>query len=186
MLTLTRISIMLKFFKYNRHYLNLLLAVMVVGLFAFFYLYEPAPKAGRLQGLDEITPYEPPFTKEGSLAFLNAQGDSIIGIDIEIADDQGSRGDGLMHRYTLAEQQGMLFIFDRAEPQNFWMRNTHISLDIIYVGSDSVIVSIARNTPVRSDQTIPSHYPAQYVVEVNAGFCARHQVEVGDRIAFIR
>ncbi len=176
---------MLKFFKYNRHLLNLLLLVIMVGLFAYLFLYESTPSSGRLEGLDKVTPYEPPFTLEGNLVFLKAPSRDTLGfIDIEIADDWQSRSDGLMHRYTLAENQGMLFLFDEEQVQSFWMKNTHISLDIIYVAADFKIVSIARSTTIRSEKGIPSEFPAQYVVEVNAGYCDRHGIEVGDLIEF--
>ena len=80
------------------------------------------------------------------------------------------------------DSKGMFFIFPNEEPQSFWMRNTYISLDILYVDEQGEIVSIASNTPVQSLDPIPSGKPAKYVVEVNAGYCARHGIEVGDQI----
>ena len=76
----------------------------------------------------------PQFIKEGELQFLTAEGDSVIHrIDIEIADTPDTRTQGLMWRRSMGDNQGMLFIMEDNEPQSFWMLNTYISLDIIYV-----------------------------------------------------
>lgn len=125
----------------------------------------------------------PQFIKEGELQFLAAEKDSVIqAIDIEIADTPDTRTQGLMWRRTMEEKQGMLFIMEENEPQSFWMLNTYLSLDIIYVNEDQEIVSIQANTTPQSTQSVPSGAPAKYVVEVIAGFCERFGLEVGDRI----
>ena len=125
----------------------------------------------------------PQFIKEGELQFLAAEKDSVIqAIDIEIADTPDTRTQGLMWRRTMEEKQGMLFIMEENEPQSFWMLNTYLSLDIIYVNEDQEIVSIQANTTPQSTQSVPSGAPAKYVVEVNAGFCERFGLQVGDRI----
>jgi uncharacterized membrane protein (UPF0127 family) len=130
---------------------------------------------------------EIPFTKEGSLTFFDSDSDQEIQtIDIEIADNTPKRTRGLMYRYSMKEKQGMLFIMDREEPQAFWMRNTYISLDIIYVDASYRIVSISKYTPTLSDQSLPSIKPAKYVVEVVAGFCDKNSVAEGDYITFER
>lgn len=125
----------------------------------------------------------PQFIKEGELQFLAAEKDSVIqAIDIEIADTPDTRTQGLMWRRTMEEKQGMLFIMEENEPQSFWMLNTYLSLDIIYVNEDQEIVSIQANTTPQSTQSVPSGAPAKYVVEVVAGFCERFGLQVGDRI----
>lgn len=126
---------------------------------------------------------EPEFVKEGTLHFFSASGNDTLGvIDIEIADDDAQRQQGLMYRTKMKDNQGMLFVFDKSELQNFWMKNTIISLDIIYVDEDFNIVTIHRNTEPYSESQIPSFKKAKYVVEVNAGYCSRHQINEGDRI----
>jgi uncharacterized membrane protein (UPF0127 family) len=120
--------------------------------------------------------------KEGELNFIGKDGKIIKKIDIELAKDDAKRGQGLMYRQTMGEMQGMLFIFDKSEPQSFWMKNTFISLDILYVNEQKEIVSIAKMAQPKSEAPIPSNFPAIYVVEVNGGFCDRYQVKVGDKI----
>lgn len=128
---------------------------------------------------------EPPFSKEGELTFLSKKGtNKIITIDIEIADTDYERTRGLMHRRALPADAGMLFIFDRAEVRSFWMRNTYIPLDILFIDERKRVVAIAKRTEPLSYTPISSLRKAQYVVEVNAGFCDEHGISLGDRIAY--
>jgi len=78
--------------------------------------------------------------------------------------------------------QGMLFIFPEEEIRSFWMRNTYISLDMIFVNADKKIVTIHKNTKTLSDQSYASTEPAQYVVEVCAGFSDKYSIKTGDKI----
>ena len=80
------------------------------------------------------------------------------------------------------EEQGMLFIMDSLAPQSFWMLNTYIPLDIIYVDENRQIVSIVEDTEPKSLDPIPSNAPALYVLEVNAGFTRSHGVDIGDQL----
>lgn len=126
------------------------------------------------------------FVKEGELDFLNAKGERITGIDIEIADDDLQTQRGMMYRRSLEQDHGMLFIFPDETERSFWMKNTLIALDILYVDAAKNIVSITENAPPRSEQSIWSEFPAKYVVEVNAGFVAIYGIRVGDQIRFKR
>ena len=127
----------------------------------------------------------PVFQKHGELHFLNSNTDSIKStIDIEIASNNYDRTLGLMFRPTMEPNNGMLFIFEDETIQSFWMRNTLISLDMIYVNSDKEIVTIHKNTPTLTDQSFPSNEPAVYVVEVVGGFCDSIGIKVGDKIMF--
>lgn len=127
----------------------------------------------------------PVFEKEGSLRFIDdSTGSSISEIDIEIAENKMDRALGLMFRPEMKYDRGMLFIFDEERTQAFWMRNTIIPLDIIYVNSRMQIVDIYENTKTRSDESMPSKAPAIYVVEVNAGYCKEKGVSVGDYIDY--
>lgn len=87
---------------------------------------------------------EIPFRTDGRLAFLASEGDTLVTIDIEIAEDDQSRARGLMGRRGLPSRGGMLFIMDTADTTGFWMRNTPLPLDIIFVDSDSQVVSISK------------------------------------------
>ncbi len=106
---------------------------------------------------------------------------------VEIAANDASRSQGLMFRDELARNRGMLFIFPDQRMRAFWMRNTRIPLDIIYIDREFKVVSISANTPpCRSASnrcpSYPSAGPAQYVLEINAGLAAELGLEPGDRI----
>lgn len=120
--------------------------------------------------------------EDATLTFLQPDGSPITDVRVEIAQTPEERRRGLMFRELTDEQQGMLFIYDGAQPRAFWMRNTPTSLDIIFVGSDRRIVNIATRTRPYSDQTYRSSGPAQFVVEVRAGFAQRQSIGPGTRI----
>ncbi|MDO5523170.1 MAG: DUF192 domain-containing protein [Bacteroidia bacterium] len=128
-----------------------------------------------------------PFRKQGSLAFLSAAGnDTISVIDIEVADNNQRRARGLMYRNSLPAEAGMLFIFDVEEIQGFWMKNTYIPLDMLFVNASKEIVTIHANTTPMREWNYASTQPALYVVEVNAGYCAQNNISEGDKIVFER
>lgn len=122
------------------------------------------------------------FTKEGELTFTDSTGTLKAKIDLEIADDDYQRQLGLMNRKVMKENEGMLFIFPVQQLQSFWMRNTLISLDIMFVNDQKKIVTIHKNTKTLSDTSYPSSEPSIYVVEVLAGFSDRHNIRIGDKI----
>ena len=122
------------------------------------------------------------FTKEGELTFTDSLGTLKTKIDLEIAETTYETRLGLMNRNKMEENQGMLFILPNLEPQSFWMRNTLISLDMIFVNDKKEIVTVHKNTKILSDQSYPSSEPAKYVVEVLAGFTDKHNIQVGDKI----
>jgi uncharacterized membrane protein (UPF0127 family) len=129
--------------------------------------------------------YEPAFIKNGQLLFIKKdKNEPIKTIDIEVADNEAKRIQGLMWRRSLSDGTGMLFIFEDERPISFWMKNTYISLDIIYINKAMDIVSIQDNTTPFSEMPIPSGKPAQYVVEVMAGFCNNYNIETGDKVKF--
>ena len=136
----------------------------------------PAPRSN-------AKPAEPQFVKEGELQFFK---DEMIvkSIDIEIANTINEIKQGLMFRQKMDEDKGMLFIFPDMQPRSFWMKNTLMPLDIIYVDADKTIVSIQKNTTPLSEQELPSEGKAQFVIEVNAGFADRYGLKAGDRVGF--
>jgi uncharacterized membrane protein (UPF0127 family) len=78
----------------------------------------------------------------------------------------------------------MLFLFENEVEQSFWMLNTIISLDIIYVNSMGKIVKIYKNTKTESQESLPSGAAAINVVEVNAGYCEKYGIEEGDFVEY--
>lgn len=123
----------------------------------------------------------PAFRKDAELVFMSARGATRARIDVEIAERAADRWRGLMFREQLGESQGMLFIFPVEEPLSFWMKDTPLPLDIIYLDADRTIVAVRKNTVPYSEESVRSEVPAKYVVEVNAGFADRYGLETGDK-----
>jgi uncharacterized membrane protein (UPF0127 family) len=105
---------------------------------------------------------------------------------VEIADDESSRMRGLMFRDTLAEDRGMLFIFERQQPLAFWMKNTKVPLDIIYFDDERRLVSVSTAPPCTTPQcpNYPSAAPARYTLELKAGTARKLGAAHGDQILF--
>ncbi|MFA9290016.1 MAG: DUF192 domain-containing protein [Solirubrobacteraceae bacterium] len=117
------------------------------------------------------------FQKEGALNLIN-NGILIKNIDIEVASDDYERENGLMHRSKMDENKGMLFLFNEPKIQTFWMKNTRIPLDIIYISESKEVINIAKNTQPFKESGVPSSIePAKYVLEVNAGSCDKWGVK---------
>ena len=106
--------------------------------------------------------------------------------EVEIADDDAERAQGLMFRDELASGTGMLFIHDREEPQAYWMKNTKIPLDILYFDNARTLVAQQRDVPPCSAGNAcppyPSNAPARYVVELNAGEAAKLKLQNGAKL----
>ena len=133
----------------------------------------------------KVTQFKVTFKKEGELHLKRAVTDSLLAsIDIEIADDEYQTQTGLMYRKSMNMDQGMLFIFPNADFRSFYMKNTEIALDIIYIGEDKSIVSIQKNAQPMDETSLPSEGPAKYVLEVNAGLSDQWALEKGDFISF--
>jgi len=152
-------------------------AILVIAIYVLVFI------------LPNLTSKEPDqteytFMKEGTLTFTDSLSKSITTIDMEFANTEYDRELGLMFRHSMEMNQGMLFIFPEQSMQSFWMRNTYISLDMIFVNADKKIVTIHKNTKVLSDQSYASTEPAQYVVEVIAGFADKYSLKVGDKISW--
>ena len=125
------------------------------------------------------------FKKEGVLNLKKADTDSIIKtLDIEIANNEYEIQTGLMYRNKLDKNNGMLFIFPDVQMRSFYMKNTKIPLDIIYIAEDKSIVSIQKNALPFDETSLPSEAPAKYVLEINAGLSDEWQLNIGDVIDF--
>lgn len=125
------------------------------------------------------------FSKEGELSFIKS-GEQVRTIDIEIADTPYERETGLMYRKSLGDNEGMLFIYPNEAPRSFYMKNTYIPLDLIFYNRDSVVVSFHENAVPLTETSIPSNFPAQFILEINAGKVEEWNIETGDRIKFVR
>jgi uncharacterized membrane protein (UPF0127 family) len=132
----------------------------------------------------KITDTDYVFKKEGTLTFTDSLGNVKTKIDIQIANNEYDRELGLMFRKHMQEDRGMLFIFPQEGTQSFWMHNTYIPLDMIFVNANDQIVKIQNADKTLSDQTYSSVKPAQYVIEVNLGFAKKYGLKVGDKISW--
>ncbi len=118
-----------------------------------------------------------------SVVIHSATGDHKVKAEVVTRSDEMARG--LMYRRSLGKESGMLFIFRQEEPQSFWMKNTLIPLDMIFISHNLVIVDITTMQPCRTDPCpdYTSRQPALYVLEVNAGYCRSHTIAIGDKIS---
>lgn len=168
--------------KSNRNIYLIALLIVTIGLTVYFL----QKNGSTAQISTQSEALDIPFNKQGKLAFVGQQSnDTLAVIDIEIADNNESRARGLMYRRSLPENAGMLFIQGMEEMQSFWMKNTYIPLDILFVNRDKEIVTIHANTTPLKEWNYASTAPALYVVEVNAGFANRHGINTGDKIDFV-
>jgi uncharacterized protein len=125
---------------------------------------------------DNSSVSEPQFKKEGELTFLKNQEK----LTIEIADNDAETTQGLMYRRSMPDSCGMVFIMPNYEPQKFWMKNTYIPLDIIFLDESKKIVTIQANTTPFSEAGVESYDKAKFVLEVNAGYCKLKGIKKGD------
>ncbi len=118
---------------------------------------------------------------EATLEIISKTG--VHAFAVELASNDAERSRGLMFRKELPEGRGMLFDFAPEQPVAFWMHNTFISLDMIFISSDGRILRIAENTEPLSDRLIPSGGPVRAVLEVIAGTAHKFGIAPGDRVA---
>ncbi|MGA9194439.1 MAG: DUF192 domain-containing protein [Pseudolabrys sp.] len=140
------------------------LSLVAFIIFALFAAAVPAREAG--QQTLEIA------TKSGVHVFA-----------VEVVDNDADRAKGLMYRKELPEGRGMLFDFHREQEVSFWMQNTYIPLDMVFIRGDGRILRIAENTEPLSTRLIPSGGPVRAVLEVVAGTAQKLGIAPGDRVA---
>ncbi len=107
---------------------------------------------------------------------------STIRFQIEVVDTPEGRAQGLMYRETMPRFAGMLFVYPQELPVSFWMRNTLIPLDMIFIDEDGVVRNIHENAVPLDETSIPSGEPVKFVLEVNGGMSAMLQLREGAEI----
>ena len=110
---------------------------------------------------------------------------SIISVYVEIANDPAEQSRGLMFRKSMEWNNGMFFVFDENRKLSFWMKNTYIPLDMIFINKEFKIIDIKENAKPCLEMTCPNYSPkesAKYVLEVNAGFAQKNKIKIGDKI----
>jgi uncharacterized protein len=119
---------------------------------------------------------------DGPTATVHRADGSTVRLALEVVDTPATRERGMMYRTSLAEDHGMLFVFPEEIVQRFWMKNTLIPLDMLFIAADGRIVGIEADTVPLSTAMRSVGRPSTYVLEVNGGWAARHNVRAGDRI----
>ncbi|MEM9693187.1 MAG: DUF192 domain-containing protein, partial [Myxococcota bacterium] len=136
----------------------------------------PAPPPGP----DPSCPEDPDGRPELPRGQVRFDGERVV--EVEIAEEHKWRMRGLMYRRELPENEGMLFAFPRPQRLSFWMRNTCLPLDMLFIDAEGVVVTIQENVPTMNDKTYRTRCLAKYVLEVNAGWARRHGVKAGDKV----
>jgi len=151
-----------------------------------FFIYLPISGCTMSGAQSPVDPSNAPLRDDAVLDFLKPDGSVITSVSIEIAETPENISKGLMWRTSLDITSGMLFIFQESGPQTFWMRNTPLRLDILFIGKDSCIKNIAERTSPMSDQTYNSKGPVKYVLEVRGGFSRAHGIKGGHCVRWRR
>lgn len=126
----------------------------------------------------------PPLAAEPAKVVLHA-GDKAIPFDVELATTPEEHSRGLMNRASLPQGQGMLFIFSRPSHQTFWMKNTLIPLDMLFIGADHRVVGVVPSAEplTLSERSVPG--VSQFVLEINGGLCDRLGIGAGATVDFV-
>ena len=140
-----------------------LIIIVLIGLFTSLYIF-----TNSLNAL---------VTKPSE---ISSSEDILNSVEIARSLDEIERG--LMYRNELCDKCGMLFVFPVSRQQSFWMKNTKISLDIIFIDENGIILNIAKNTTPFSTDSVLSEGSAKYVLEVNAGFSEKNNLKKGNKI----
>jgi uncharacterized membrane protein (UPF0127 family) len=110
--------------------------------------------------------------------------DGVVTFDLEVADTEAGRANGLMFRKSLSSNKGMIFVYENEGNHSFWMRNTYIPLDMIFVGVDKKIVGILENVPILNEAPRSVGRPSKYVIELPAGTCREFGITEGAEVVF--
>lgn len=140
----------------------------------------PPPAARATSCPLDPSPGAAPELPRAYVSFPDAAGTPRIGV--EVAREEAERARGLMYRTELPEQQGMLFSWPNEAQRSFWMRNTCIPLDMLFIALDGTIAGILEHVPTMNEQARSVPCPAAHVLEVNAGWTRRHAVKAGMRM----
>ncbi|NGZ89496.1 DUF192 domain-containing protein [Psychroflexus maritimus] len=127
------------------------------------------------------------FKKQAEMSLFNEEGEPLTQLDLELAETPYEQETGLMYREKMNDHQGMLFIYQDERPRpSFYMKNTKIALDLIYLDKNFKVVDFNLNARPLDEKLLSSKQPSMYVLEVNAGFVENHNVELGSIAEFKR
>lgn len=146
----------------------------LAAAFLFIVLAGCAGRPALANGVPMMLPDSP-----SSLVIATTKGEKTF--SVEIADDPKERERGLMFRRSMGDDHGMLFVFPGEGEISFWMKNTPMALDMIFIASDGTVRAVKRGEPFSQDNVSPG-VPVQYVLELKAGTAQRAGIEVGDKV----
>jgi hypothetical protein len=149
------------------------------SLLLVLFLLPPALVAATCSGKNTA-----PTPEHEPTVFLHSSEGPEVRVSVEVARTPGERQQGLMHRTGLDKGTGMIFLFDEMSIQSFWMKNTLISLDMIFIDENLVVVGVVADTVPLSLAPCRVDDPSQYVLEVEAGFAANHGIGPGTKVTF--
>lgn len=150
----------------------------IFRLFLIIFLVGMTPMAS-VQADSSVFGNKPPVFKEDTLQVKRKEGE-LLYFNIEIAERENEHQKGLMFRTELAENAGMLFLFANEEMRYFWMKNTLIPLDMLFIGKDGTINHIHHMAKPQDETTITSKYPSMAVLEIKGGNAAKLGINEGD------
>jgi uncharacterized membrane protein (UPF0127 family) len=122
------------------------------------------------------------FQKHGDVVIKTHDGDARFSVELAITNKERERG--LMFRDKMDDDAGMLFLFEREKVNSFWMKNTHLPLDMLFISSDGTIVGIVENAEPLTLTGRSVGKPSRYVLELNAGTCAKRGIATGQHVRF--
>ncbi len=122
-----------------------------------------------------------PAAQQGTLEIATKSGVRVFSVELAVTDQE--REKGLMFRKQVPEGYGMLFDFKQEQPVTMWMKNTYVSLDMIFIRDNGTIARIAESTEPLSERIIPSGAPVRAVLEVVAGTAKKYGIAAGDKVA---
>jgi uncharacterized membrane protein (UPF0127 family) len=141
-----------------------------------------APPAAVAQGPAAGCPADPEGNQRVPVVRVTFPDAGSIAVDAELVSTPHDTQRGLMYRRSMAAERGMLFDLHTREDHQFWMHNTCIPLDLLYVDEDGLLVGIVENAPTLDDAPRGVGCASRYVLEVNAGWCRRHHVVAGQHV----
>jgi len=143
---------------------------------------EPPPQASPATDCPADPAASPPELTRGYVTFVEAPGAPRVAV--EIADSSSERERGLMYRTSMPEEQGMLFSWTDERVRTFWMRNTCLPLDMLFIDENGFIAGILEQVPVLNEAPRSVACPVAHVLELNAGYSRAHGVKPGSRVTF--
>ncbi len=141
------------------------------------------PAAGRGRTAPDARAAQPAV--QGPAVVIHTRGNGRVAVSVEVARTDATRMRGLMFRRDMEDDHGMIFVFRESNHNTFWMHNTLIPLDMIFIREDKTILGIVRNATPETDDGRSVPGDSLYVLEVNGGWCQRHNVNDGDRVDFV-